>query len=176
MADDFLDEEEQIAREQDENELFDGHALRRKLRDLPDLQPVVKIGPTATIRDAIHAMVRDGIGIVVVVEDSRLVGVFSERDVLRKVAGSGLDIDATEVGELMTANPATLNFDAELVYALHKMEVGGYRHIPLMENDEPVAVVSMRDILGFIVSLYPDYVLKLADDPDKTITQDREGA
>ena len=45
-----------------------------------------------------------------------------------------------------------------------------------LENDEPVAVVSMRDILGFIVSLYPDHVLKLADNPDQTISQDREGA
>jgi len=176
MADDFLDEEAQIAREQDENELFDSHALRRQLRDLPDLQPVVKVGSTATIRDAIHGMVDSGVGIVLIVEDNKLVGVFSERDVLRKVAGSGLDIDAIEVSELMTANPATLSFDAELVYALNMMEVGGYRHLPLLKNDEPVAVVSMRDILGFIVSLYPDQVLKLADNPDQTISQDREGA
>lgn len=176
MVDEYLDEEAQIAREQDENELFDGHALRRQLRDLPDLQPVVKVGRSATVRDAIHGMVDNGVGIVLVVEDSKLVGVFSERDVLRKVAGSGLDIDSTEVESLMTADPATLQFDSELVYALHKMAVGGYRHIPLMENGEPVGVVSMRDILGFIVALYPDYVLKLPDNPDQTITQDREGA
>ena len=150
MSNDFLDEEAQIAREQDENELFDSHALRRRLRDLPDLQPVVKVGPTATIRDAIHGMVKSGVGIVMIVHDKRPLGVFSERDVLRKVAGSGLDIDAIEVSELMTANPATLNFNAELVYALNVMEVGGYRHLPLLENDEPVAVVSMRDIPGFI--------------------------
>lgn len=174
MSQEYLDDEAQIAREQDENELFDGHALRRKLRDLPELQPVVKVGPSATIRDAIHGMSDKGIGIVLVVEDNKLVGVFSERDVLRKVAGSGLDLDAVEVSELMTANPETLNFDAELAYVLHKMAVGGYRHIPLLENGEPVAVVSMRDILTFIVSLYPDYVLKLAD-PDSTITREREG-
>lgn len=175
MSQDYLDEEAQIAREQDENELFDGHALRRQVRDLPELQPVVKLGPTATIRDAIHGMTNNRVGIVLVVDGDDLLGVFSERDVLRKVSGSGLDIDATEVSELMTANPETLNFDAELAYVLHKMAVGGYRHIPVLEDGAPVAVVSMRDILGFIVSLYPDYVLNLADSPDATISREREG-
>lgn len=176
MSDSFLDEEARIANEQDEFDLLDGHALRRPLRDLPELQPIIKLSSHASVRSAIDAMVDHGVGIVLVVENRKLVGVFSERDVLRKVAASGLDIDSTLVSDVMTERPATLDFDAELVYALNKMTVGGYRHLPLLRNGEPVAVVSMRDIVGYIVSLHQDYVLKSGDDPSRAHTQDREGA
>lgn len=176
MSDNYLDEEARIASEQDEFDLLDGHALRRPLRDLPELQPVVKISPHASVRAAIDGMVDNGVGIVLVVENRKLLGVFSERDVLRKVAGSDLDLDSTLVSDVMTERPATLDFDAELVYALNKMTVGGYRHLPLLKNGEPVAVVSMRDIVGYIVSLHQDHVLKSSDDPSRAHTQDREGA
>ncbi len=176
MSDSFLDEEASIASEQDEFDLLDGHALRRRLRDLRELQPIVKVSPHASVRAAIDGMVDYGVGIVLVVENKKLLGVFSERDVLRKIAGGGLDIDATLVSDVMTENPATLDLDAELVYALNKMTVGGYRHLPLLKNGEPVAVVSMRDIVGYIVSLHQDYVLKSGDDPSRTHAQDREGA
>lgn len=176
MSDSFLEEEASIAQEQDELDLLDGHALRRPLRDLPELQPIVKVSPHATIREAIDGMVDYGVGIVLVVENRKLLGVFSERDVLRKVAGGGLDIDTTLVSDVMTERPATLDFDAELVYALNKMTVGGYRHLPLLNNGEPVAVVSMRDIVGFIVSLHQDHVLKSGDEPSQSHGQDREGA
>ena len=176
MSDSFLDEEASIAHEQDELDLLDGHALRRLLRDLPELQPVVKVGPNETVRAAIDGMVDYGVGIVLVVENKKLLGVFSERDVLRKVAGGGLDIDTTLVSDVMTEKPTTLDTDAELVYALNKMTVGGYRHLPLLKNGEPVAVVSMRDIVEYIVSLYQDHVLKSGDDPSQAHAQDRERA
>jgi signal-transduction protein with cAMP-binding, CBS, and nucleotidyltransferase domain len=92
------------------------------------------------------------------------------------VAGGGLDVDATLVGDVMTEKPTTLEFDAELVYALNKMTVGGYRHLPLLKNGEPVAVVAMRDIVEYIVSLYQDYVLKSGDEPSQILAHDREGA
>ena len=77
----------------------------------------------------------------------------------------------------MTANPASLRPGDMLVYALHQMEIGGYRHVPLVdESGAPVAVVSMRDIVGYIVSLYPDEVLKLPSHPGQVISQTREGA
>lgn len=176
MSDSFLDEEASIASEQDEFDLLDGHALRRRLRDLPELQNVVKVNPLATVRAAINVMVDYSVGIVLVVENKKLIGVFSERDVLRKIAAGGLDVDATFVSDVMTEKPETLDFDAELVYALNKMTVGGYRHLPLMKNGEPVAVVSMRDIVGYIVSLHQDHVLKSGDDPSRAHAHDREGA
>lgn len=174
---DYLDDEEQIAEEQDRDLLFDSHALFHPIQDLPELQPVVCVSPSTTVRDTISDMVQKRVGCVVVVEGDSVVGVFSERDVLTKVAASEVDTRSKPVSELMTRNPETLNEDSELVYALHKMALGGYRHVPILdENGKPVAVVSMRDIVGFIASLYPDEVMKLPSDPNDSITSTREGA
>lgn len=171
---DYLDDEVQIA---DERDLFRDGALQRPICELPELQPVISASSTDSLRTVINLMVDKRVGCIVIVEDGRVAGVFSERDVLRKVTLTGIDIDATPVGELMTKNPETLRQDDELVYALHQMALGGYRHIPLLDGDgAPVAVVSMRDIVGYIASLYPDEVMKLPSNPDKSITQTREGA
>ena len=114
-----------------------------------------------------------------IVDNEKLVGVFSERDVLVKVAGAGVLIDtaAVSVADLMTSNPQTLRESHELVYALNLMSVGGFRHVPIVDDGgRPVAVISMRDIVEYIVALFPDEVLKLPPSPDSTITQNREGA
>ncbi len=171
---DYLDDEVQIAAER---ELFHEGALQRPICDLPELQPVIAAAPQDSLRSVINVMAEKHVGCTLIVENDRLVGVFSERDVLRKVTTTGVDIDATPVGELMTRNPETLRQDDELVYALHQMALGGYRHIPLLDGaGKPVAVVSMRDIVGYLVSLYPDEVMTLPSNPDKSITQTREGA
>jgi len=170
----YLDDEVQIA---DERDLIHDGALQRPIRELPELHPVVAASPQDSLRTVINLMIDKRVGCALIVEEGRLAGVFSERDVLRKVTTTGVDIDATPVGELMTKNPESLRLDDELVYALHQMALGGYRHIPLLDADgAPEAVISMRDIVGYIVSLYPDEVMKLPSHPNKSITQTREGA
>ncbi|NQV28442.1 MAG: CBS domain-containing protein [Rhodopirellula sp.] len=174
MTDHYLEDEANVAAEQD---LFDSHSLQHPIHELPELHPVVCLPSTAKVREAIHSMTEKRVGIILIVDDGVLTGVFSERDVLIKVAGSGIDIDETPVAELMTQNPQALRPHDELVYALNQMSVGGYRHVPIVDgNRHPVAVVSMRDIVEYIVSLYPDEVLKLPPSPDQSITQTREGA
>jgi CBS domain-containing protein len=176
MSDDFLDDEQQIADEQANAELFDSHALQMPISELPELQAVVQVSPDTTIRDVIDGMVSKRVGCVLVTESSKIVGVFSERDVLRKIAGQSIDVDTTPVSAVMTNDPQTLRNTAPLVYALHQMSMGGYRHIPLTNEDsEPVAVVSMRDIVEYIVSLYPEEIMNLPSDPDQ-IASTREGA
>ncbi len=171
---DYLDDEVKIA---DERDLIHDGALQRPICELPELQAVVTASPHDSLRKVIDLLVEKRVGCALIVQDGRLAGVFSERDVLLKVTTTGVDIDATPVGELMTKNPESLRFDDELVYALHQMALGGYRHIPLLDaSGAPVAVVSMRDIVGYIASLYPDEVMKLPSHPDKAITQTREGA
>lgn len=174
MPDDFIEDEQQIAAEQD---LFDSHTLQRPISELPELRPLVCLPSTAKVSDAIQSMTDQRVGFIMIVDDEKLVGVFSERDVLVKVAASDLDIKATPVADLMTPNPQSLRSTDELVYALNLMSVGGYRHVPIVDDSgRPVAVVSMRDIVEHIVSQYPDEVLKIPDSPDRSITQDREGA
>jgi CBS domain-containing protein len=175
MRSDYLDDEQRIADERAEA-LFDSHALRSPIKELPQLHPVVTVAPEASIRDAVDAMISQSVGCVMVVSDGALVGVFSERDVLCKVVAKDFDLDATSVAQLMTPAPETLPEESELVYALHKMTVGGYRHVPLMNSDgAPVAVVSMRDIVDYIVSLCQSEVLNLPD-PEGPRSTTREGA
>lgn len=179
MEDPYIDDEAKIAAEQDEQEIFDSHALQRPISELPEAQPIVTLCKTASVAEAIQSMTEKRVGIVLVVEDEKLVGVFSERDVLVKVAGAATAIDTANVSvsELMTPNPQVLRSEHALVYALNQMAVGGFRHVPIVDEDNrPVAVVSMRDIVDHIVSLYPDEVLKLPPDPDQSITLSREGA
>ena len=176
MNDPFLDEEEQIANEREQDEWFRSHALWKPMSEL-GLRPAIKIGPSVSVREAIDAMIQQRVGCLLIVDQERLVGVFSERDVLCKVAGTKINTDKTAVSELMTHNPATLKLYNELVYALHQMTVGGYRHIPLLDGQgQPVSVVSMRDIVAHIVSLYADQVLRLPDSPDRGFGEHREGA
>lgn len=177
MSDAFLEDEQQAGDDQAKEGLLDAADLKEPLSELPELQPVVTLPPNATVREAVNEMTSKHVGIVLVVEDEKLVGVFSERDVLRKVVGAGIDIDATEIASLMTKNPECLRGQDPLVYALHQMSMGGYRHIPLLgEGGVPTAVVSMRDIVGFIASQHPDQIMKLPGNPDQAITSTREGA
>lgn len=177
MSDAFLEDERLAGDDQEKEGLLDAAALQVPLSELPELQPVVTLAPDATVRDAVNEMTSKRVGIVLIVENEKLSGVFSERDVLRKVVGTGVDIDTTPVSELMTRNPECLRPENPLVYALHQMSLGGYRHIPLLdENGVPVAVVSMRDIVGFITDQHPDQVMKMPGNPDQAITSSREGA
>jgi CBS domain-containing protein len=177
MSDAFLDDEQQVGDEQEREGLLDAAALQVPLNELPELQPVVTLSAQATVRDAVNEMTSKRVGIILVVENDKLAGVFSERDVLLKVAGTDVDLDNTPVSELMTRNPECLRPETPLVYALHQMSMGGYRHIPLTdENGAPVAVVSMRDIVGVIAAQHPDQIMKMPGSPDQEITSSREGA
>ncbi len=176
MFSDYLDDEQQIADERQEEQRFDCGALQQPINELPGLQTMVGVSPDTSVRAAIREMIGKRVGCVLVLEDGKVVGVFSERDVLCKVSVNDIDIDATPVAQLMTRRPETVPADCALVYALHKMTIGGYRHIPVLDSDGlPVAVVSMRDIVDFLVSLAQEEILNLPD-PDQPRATSREGA
>jgi CBS domain-containing protein len=175
---DVTDEEEQIAEQQAHDEMrLAAAGLQRPIRDLPNLGPVVACVRHATVRQAIEAMQQRHIGYVLVVEQDRVLGIFTERDVLTKVAGRDVDIDRVQVEKLMTPNPECLGVEDELVYALNQMSLGGYRHIPLLDDaGHPTGVVAMRHIVDYLVSLFPRDVLNLPPAPPLGMPQAREGA
>ncbi|MFZ5470992.1 MAG: cyclic nucleotide-binding/CBS domain-containing protein [Myxococcota bacterium] len=133
-------------------------------------RPMVTVPVTATVAEAISAMNERHCGCTLVLREGRLAGIFTERDVLTKVAGRRLP-PTTRVEEVMTADPDTLPASASIAYALRHMSVEGYRHVPLVDDvGRPLGVVGVRDIVGWMVSLFPDSVLHLPPLPKIPVT------
>ncbi len=128
-------------------------------------RPAAAIPESATIREAIQLMLDRETGAVLVERGGRAVGIFTERDVLRRVARPGID-QGRPVGEVMTPDPETLGLDDGIAFALNRMIVRGFRHIPIVdEAGLPFAVLSLREVAAFIVSLLPGRVLNLPPEP-----------
>ena len=178
MSEDRIEEERQIAEEQAKHEArLEAAGLRCVLHDLPTLHQAVTCEPQTTVRQTIESMQRERIGCMLIVDQGRLVGIFTERDVLTKVAAQDVDLDHTPVSALMTRDPEALGMDNELVYALNQMSVGGYRHIPLLnEQGDLAGVVSVRDIVHYLAALFPQDVLNLPPSPMHGIPRTPEGA
>jgi CBS domain-containing protein len=123
------------------------------------LQPrkPITLKPTATIREAIKTMLERDVGALLVVDEAgKLLGIFSERDLLTRVAGLTNSYADLPVSQFMTAGPETVTSSDTMAFALHKMDVGGYRHLPVVDDDRPIGVISVRDMLRFITRLCKD--------------------
>ena len=90
------------------------------------------------------------------VDGGKLVGILSERDLLVKVVGHHSDFSKLAVEPFMTPNPETVSTKDTLAFALHKMDGGGYRHLPVLKDGKPHGVISVRDMLRHIVHLCKD--------------------
>jgi CBS domain-containing protein len=86
-------------------------------------------------------------------ESDRLVGIFSERDVLLRIVGVTEQYEELPVRRFMTANPEAISVRDKIVFALHKMDGGDYRHLPVVDAGHPVGIISVRDVLRYIRSL-----------------------
>jgi CBS domain-containing protein len=149
--------------------------LKTPLKMVPVVPPIVVERGTSVLKAA-KLMQKEHVGCVLVVEKGKLDGIFTERDILMKVVGSGSDIAKTKVEEVMTANPETLQPDDMLAYALNYMHVGGYRHLPVVdEKERPVGVVSVKNVVDYLADYFPQDVLSLPPRPLRT-TKEREGA
>ena len=111
-------------------------------------QDVLTCASTTTVIEAARLMAQNQIGAVMIVEEGRLVGIFTERDALFRITAQGRDVHATQLIEVMTRDPQTLRPDRPFGHALHLMYEGGFRHVPVVENGRPVGMVSARDALG----------------------------
>jgi CBS domain-containing protein len=120
----------------------------RPIRSLiTNQRPVTAAGET-TVADAAYLMKERRVGAVLVMNDGRLAGIFTERDALFRVIAEGRDPAATRLTDVMSANPRTIGPDRPFGHALHMMHEGGFRHVPVVENGRPLGMVSARDALG----------------------------
>ena len=114
----------------------------------------------------LQAMRHDDRGAALVVEAGKLVGIFTERDVLMKVAGQPIDLTQSEINTFMTRDPVTLPADSTVAFALNRMVLEGFRHIPLMDDeDRPVAVISMRNVIEYLSEYFNRETMNLPPDP-----------
>jgi len=107
----------------------------------------IMVPPTATLVEVVDRLVAGNVGCVLVVAKDRLVGIFSERDLLMKAAHRYEELKNCPVRDFMTADPETLGPDATVAWALNRMDVGGFRHIPIVENDRPIGLLSVKDLV-----------------------------
>ena len=136
--------------------------------------------PGATVTEAMRAMQREHRGCVLVTDDgtmrSKLIGIFTERDVLFRIVDKGRNPAALPIGDVMTPNPENLSARATVAYVLNKMSVGGFRHVPVVDDEHrPVCVISVRDVVNFLVNAFPREVLNLPE-LGTTPPVSREGA
>jgi CBS domain-containing protein len=120
------------------------------------LQPKkpITVDPKISVSETIQLMLARDIGaLLVVAGDGKLVGIFSERDLLTRIAGLHADYAQLPIEKFMTPKPETVTASDTLAFALHKMDVGEYRHMPVLEDGRPVGMISVRDLLRYITRL-----------------------
>ena len=115
----------------------------------------IAVSETSTIAEVVATMQEHKIGCVVVVaKNGHLTGIISERDILQKVyLISDADPKTTPVTEFMTHNPKTESMMSPIAFAMQLMNKGGFRHLPVInDNDEPIGLISIRDITHYLVT------------------------
>ena len=175
MNDEYVDEEfSQMYEEFEHRKVLDSSTFQQPIRRLKVKKPVV-FSPGQTVAEALDVMKQKRFGCVVVAEKDKLVGILTERDILLKVAGiSGAE--KKKVREIMTPDPEVFEPEDSIAFVLNAMHIGGYRHIPVVdERGRPLAVISIRDIVSFILDHFSEDVLNLPPKPMRT-TDQREGA
>lgn len=156
--------------------VFDSATFHEPVSRLGNRTPICAEEPES-VTAAIERMMKHGIGCLLVVREGKLVGVFTERDILRRVVAPGRDPQRTRVGEVMTPDPESLPIDAEIAWVLNRMSLGGYRHVPLVdERDQPVGIVSVKDVVRYVSEFFPDEVLNIPPRPGLDVSRARDGA
>ena len=119
----------------------------RSLRTIVAGQTPITIAKSATVLDAAKLMKQHNIGALLVVDGTRLAGIFTERDALFRVVAAARDPAATCIGDVMTQQPQSIHPDEPFVSALVIMYKGRFRHLPVVEFGRPLGMVSVRDAL-----------------------------
>jgi CBS domain-containing protein len=119
----------------------------RSLRSIVANQPPAIAEKSLTVLEAAVLMKQQGKGALLVVEGSRLSGIFTERDALFRVIAAGRDPATTKLSDVMTPQPQTMHPDEPFIKALRIMHKRGFRHLPVVEHGRPLGIVSARDAL-----------------------------
>jgi len=145
--------------------VFDTRLLREPTSVLPARKPLI-FSRQSSVTDAVRAMQGEHRGVVVVTQDGTpatpVVGIFTERDVLFRIVDMGRNPATLPLEEVMTPEPECLQDDQCVAELLNLMSVGGFRHVPVVDSQgRPAFVVSVRDVVQFLVEAFPREILNL---------------
>ena len=149
-----------------------------KVESVARLQPTPprEVEAGRTVADAVRVLREHRVGCVLVTDAGRLVGLFTERDLLTRVLAPGLSLD-TPLRACMTPNPVAVHPTDPVRVAVQKMQDGGYRHLPVVdEENRPVGVLSAKRIIRYLVEHFPGTVYNQPPDPGKSYPSSPEGA
>ena len=122
---------------------------QRPIRSVIAKQKILTATAEITVTDAARLMKKKSVGAVMVVKDNgRLAGIFTERDAVFRVLAEGRDPRTTRLSDVMTPQPQTITPEKPFGHALLMMYESGFRHVPVVEDGKPVGMVSARDVLG----------------------------
>ncbi|HEV3473679.1 MAG TPA: CBS domain-containing protein [Actinomycetota bacterium] len=121
------------------------------LRDIA-IRHLLTIDPTSSLRRAAKVMSDRGVGCAVAIENEKVAGIITERDILHAVAHEQ-NVDETTVADVMTRDVVSGSPGWDLVKAVKTMTEGGFRHLLVMEMDDPVGIVSLRDLMDSMASM-----------------------
>ena len=141
-----------------------------------ELEPPIEIPAGTPIFDAVAKMAENGFGCVLVTDGGKLVGIFTERDVLMKISISEVDESQT-VNSFMTKDPVTLKLSQKISEAVKEMSSHGYRHLPIMDEDNTqcIGVLTAKIIVEFVVEFLPEQVYNLPPSLDQSMSTPEGG-
>lgn len=175
---DVIDDELAIMEERlsDAETRFGPEAFRAPLGSL--MHSPRQIGVDASVQDALDQMLQHYVGALIVVSGETLVGIFGERDILMRIVHRYPgDLAGLPLRDYMTANPDTLREDDRFEDAVAAMARGGYRHVPIVNDaHQPVGMVSVRDVVSYLVEHFLQEILNLPPEPRRHAMKAREGA
>ena len=134
------------------------------LKDLiGELKTTHSVGPDTLVTDCAKMMASRNVGALIVFDGKKLAGIFTERDALNRVLAAGLDPGTTKVGEVMTKNPCSIPPTATVSEAMELVTVRRFRHIPVVQNNEVLGLISSGDLIYWLVKDQVVEVKKLVD-------------
>lgn len=121
------------------------------LRDVA-VRHLLTIEPASTLRRAAQVMSERGVGCAVAIEKEKVAGIITERDLLHAIA-NGKDLDSTSVADVMTREVVSGESGWDLLKAIKTMTDGGFRHLLVMDMDDPIGIVSLRDLMDSMAEM-----------------------
>lgn len=164
----IYDEDLRYDDEESSTKVLDTQIFREPIKVLHRRAGRVVVPLGTTIGEAARVMKEHRVGCVLVEAGGKLAGILTERDILTKLVGTGYDPAKVQVDGVMTRNPETLTPDDPIAFAMQLMSVGGFRHVPLVDAERhPIGILSVKDILDYLVEHIPREILNIPPEPGK---------